>query len=75
MRYSIRFLCVEVVSYVLRVEVCLGRAHKYFQDGVISDHVTLGRDSYPGVAGCGRTFFAIITSYHVGHYSISPFPG
>jgi hypothetical protein len=48
MRYSIIFLCVEVVSYVLRVEVCLGRAHTYFQDGVISDPVTLVRDSHPG---------------------------
>jgi hypothetical protein len=59
MRYSIIFRCVEVVSCVLRVEICLGRAHKYFQDGVISDPVTLGRDSYPGVAGCGRSFFAL----------------
>jgi hypothetical protein len=48
MRYSISFVCEEVVSYVLRVEVCLGHAHTYFQDGVIPDPVTLVRDSHPG---------------------------
>jgi hypothetical protein len=66
MLYVVKFnsngMCVDVVRCVLRVEFCLDRAHKCFQDGVISDPVSLGRDSYPGVAGCGRPFFAFIPS-------------
>jgi hypothetical protein len=59
MRYSIIFLCVEVVSYVLMVEDCLGREHTYFQDGVISDPVTRGRDSHPGWRDAGLLFLLL----------------
>jgi hypothetical protein len=70
MRYSIIFLCVEVVSYVLMVEVCLSRAPKHFQDGVDFVPRRLGACFVFRMAGCDHPISTIIPSIHVGHYSI-----
>jgi hypothetical protein len=68
MRYSIIFLCVEVVSYVLMVEVCLTTGAQYFQDGV--DFVTrrFGAFFLFRFAGRDPPISTMIPCIHVGHY-------